>query len=79
MTARAIKKLFSQIPFPGPDVDAEVFNADEIWKYIEHNARELHEGFTKELISVRAAQCSIMSQLILHRTRDVRVSQWSIK
>jgi hypothetical protein len=45
--------LFSQIPFPGPDVDAEVFDADDIWTYIEGNARELQDGFTKDLISVR--------------------------
>ncbi|KAF1921282.1 RNA dependent RNA polymerase-domain-containing protein [Ampelomyces quisqualis] len=39
--ARAVKKLFSQIPFPGPDVDPSVFDVDEIWKFLEDNARAI--------------------------------------
>jgi hypothetical protein len=52
VTARAIKRLFSQIPFPGPDVNAEVFDAEDIWTYIEENAKEPQAPFTKDFISV---------------------------
>jgi hypothetical protein len=50
--ARAVKRLISQIPFPGPDVDALVFEVDEIWKFVEENAREIRAGFAEDLISV---------------------------
>jgi hypothetical protein len=44
--------LFSQIPFPGPDVDAAVFDAEDIWAYIEQNAKESEETFTRDFITV---------------------------
>jgi hypothetical protein len=50
--ARAVKGLFSQIPFPGPDVDPHVFDVDEIWKFLEDNARDIQAGFMEDLISV---------------------------
>ncbi|KAH7410523.1 rna-dependent rna polymerase [Phaeosphaeria sp. MPI-PUGE-AT-0046c] len=51
ITARAIKKLFSQIPFPGPDIDASVFDAQEIWIYIKENEKEIQEECTDEGIT----------------------------
>lgn len=51
-TARAIKKLFSQIPFPGPDTDASVFDSREIWTYIEENEKGIFNEHIKEEISV---------------------------
>ncbi|XXG96387.1 hypothetical protein Hte_002669 [Hypoxylon texense] len=59
-SADAFKKLFSQIPFPGPDVDADTFSLDEIWSYLEDNQREIRQGITKELISERGRQNLIM-------------------
>jgi hypothetical protein len=56
--ARAVKRLTSQIPFPGPDVDASVFEVDEIWKFVEENAREIRAGSAKDLISVSQLQVS---------------------
>lgn len=51
-TARAIKKLFSQIPFPGPDTDQSVFDAREIWKYIQDNERSTQDISVEERVSV---------------------------
>ncbi|KAK7177991.1 RNA-dependent RNA polymerase [Paraphaeosphaeria sporulosa] len=56
ISAEAVKKLFSQVPFPGPDVGESNFDHDEIWRYLEDNERELRQGFTKELISERGRQ-----------------------
>lgn len=47
-----MKKLFSQIPFPGPEIEASVFTVSELWKYLEENEKELRQDFVKELISV---------------------------
>ncbi|OTA57896.1 RdRP-domain-containing protein [Hypoxylon sp. EC38] len=55
-SAGAVKKLFSQIPFPGPDVDASTFGVDEIWSYLETNEKDIREGTAKELISERIGQ-----------------------
>lgn len=59
-SAAAVKKLFSQIPFPGPDVEAVTFSLDEIWSYLETNEKEIRQGLTKELISERGRQNLIM-------------------
>ncbi|KAI1337354.1 RdRP-domain-containing protein [Xylariaceae sp. FL0016] len=56
ISAGAVKKLFSQIPFPAPDIGAENFDAGEIWKYLEANQNEIDRGLTQELISERARQ-----------------------
>ncbi|KAI1860360.1 uncharacterized protein JN550_011512 [Neoarthrinium moseri] len=50
----AIKKLFSQIPFPAPDIDASTFDVDEIVRYIEANEKEIQLNLTKELVSEKA-------------------------
>lgn len=63
--ARAVKRLISQIPFPGPDVDASVFEFDEIWKFVEDNAREIRAGFAEDLISVSKPQVSQSARLLL--------------
>ncbi|KAI1471036.1 RdRP-domain-containing protein [Daldinia caldariorum] len=60
ISARAVKKLFSQIPFPGPSVEASTFNPDEIWSYLEGNEKEIRYGTAKELISERASQSLVM-------------------
>lgn len=59
-SAAAVKKLFSQIPFPGPDVDANTFSLDEIWSCLKDNEKEIRHGITKELISERGRQNLIM-------------------
>ncbi|KAF7533327.1 hypothetical protein G7054_g7182 [Neopestalotiopsis clavispora] len=50
----AIKGLFAQIPFPGPDVDPSWFKADELLTQLEENESEIRLGLTKELISEKA-------------------------
>ncbi|KAI2616222.1 RdRP-domain-containing protein [Hypoxylon sp. NC1633] len=60
LSAGAVKKLFSQIPFPGPNVEASTFSVDEIWSYLENNEKEIRLGIAKELISERARQNLVM-------------------
>ncbi|KAL7623670.1 hypothetical protein AAE478_005222 [Parahypoxylon ruwenzoriense] len=60
ISAGAVKKLFSQIPFPGPDEEASTFTPDEIWSYLEENEKEIRQGIAKELISERASQSLVM-------------------
>ncbi|KAI1800727.1 RdRP-domain-containing protein [Daldinia bambusicola] len=60
ISAGAVKKLFSQIPFPGPSVEASTFSPDEIWSYLESNEKEIRSGTAKELISERASQSLVM-------------------
>ncbi|TGJ87234.1 hypothetical protein E0Z10_g1521 [Xylaria hypoxylon] len=55
-SSRAVKKLFSQIPFPGPHVEAENFDTNEIWSLLETNEKEIQKGLTRELVSERARQ-----------------------
>ncbi|KAI0550393.1 RNA dependent RNA polymerase-domain-containing protein [Xylaria curta] len=54
--ANAVKKLFSQIPFPGPHTEATMFGVKEIWSLLEANEMEIRQGLTKELFSERARQ-----------------------
>ncbi|KAI1736387.1 RNA dependent RNA polymerase-domain-containing protein [Xylaria scruposa] len=54
--ANAVKKLFSQIPFPGPHTEAKMFDVNEIWSLLETNEMEIRQGLTKELFSERARQ-----------------------
>ncbi|KAI3323950.1 RdRP-domain-containing protein [Xylariaceae sp. AK1471] len=56
ISADAVKKLFSQIPFPGPYVEARMFEPDEIWSLLEANEKEIRQGLIKELLSERARQ-----------------------
>ncbi|KAI0834233.1 RdRP-domain-containing protein [Hypoxylon sp. FL0890] len=56
----AVKKLFSQLPFPGPDIDASTFTPDEIWSYLKANENSIRQGTAKELISERIGQNLIM-------------------
>ena len=62
ISAEAVKKLFSQIPFPGLDVKASTFEVDEIWEYLERTEREIQKGLSKELISV-CYNCWLVNQL----------------
>ncbi|KAI2622616.1 RdRP-domain-containing protein [Xylaria nigripes] len=55
-SAHAMKKLFSQIPFPGPYTEASMFDPNEIWSLLEANEKELQQGLYKELLSERARQ-----------------------
>ncbi|KAI0856865.1 RNA dependent RNA polymerase-domain-containing protein [Xylaria cubensis] len=55
-SAHAVKKLFSQIPFPGPHTEATMFDANEILSLLETNEQEIRQGLTKELFSERARQ-----------------------
>ncbi|KAI0401535.1 RNA dependent RNA polymerase-domain-containing protein [Xylaria palmicola] len=55
-SAQAVKKLFSQIPFPGPGTEAKLLSADEIWSLLESNEHEIQLGLTRKLISERARQ-----------------------
>ncbi|KAI1369009.1 RNA dependent RNA polymerase-domain-containing protein [Xylaria arbuscula] len=54
--SQAVRKLFSQIPFPGPYTEARMFNVDEIWSLLESNEKEIRQGLTKDLISDRGRQ-----------------------
>lgn len=55
-SAAAVKKLFSQIPFPGPYTEAKSFHPDTIWALLEANENEIQHGLIKELLSQRARQ-----------------------
>ncbi|KAI8949918.1 RNA dependent RNA polymerase-domain-containing protein [Xylaria longipes] len=55
-SAHAVKKLFSQLPFPGPYTEATMFDVNEIWSLLETNEKEIRQGLTKELFSERARQ-----------------------
>jgi hypothetical protein len=52
ISAEAVRKLISQIPFPGIEIEASVFDTEEIWKYLEKNEEELLSGLHKDLITV---------------------------
>ncbi|KAH9885923.1 rna-dependent rna polymerase [Xylariomycetidae sp. FL2044] len=54
ISAEAIKMLFSQIPFPGPNTEASVFSLEELWSYLKANEEEIRSGLTKTLLSSRA-------------------------
>jgi hypothetical protein len=66
ISIEAIKKLFSQIPFPGLENDASTFGVNELWQYIEENEKELRQGFTKDLISEKGRQNLTM----IHKVRN---------
>ncbi|KAF2963850.1 hypothetical protein GQX73_g9725 [Xylaria multiplex] len=55
-SSRAVKKLFLQIPFPGPYTEAKMFDTDEIWSLLETNEKDIQQGLTRELFSERARQ-----------------------
>ena len=48
-----MKKLFSQLPFPGLEIDASTFGVNEIWGYLEDNEREIREVLGMRVTSVR--------------------------
>lgn len=63
ITLRAVKTLttmltalFQQTPFPGPYIEPENFDLDEIWSFLQSNEEEMRNGLTKELFSERARQ-----------------------
>ncbi|RYP01261.1 hypothetical protein DL764_006264 [Monosporascus ibericus] len=60
ISANAIKKLFSQIPFPGLETEASEFILGELWSYIEANENEVRQGLVSELSSERARQNLVM-------------------
>ncbi|RYP80945.1 hypothetical protein DL769_002223 [Monosporascus sp. CRB-8-3] len=60
ISANAMKKLFSQISFPGPGTDASEFSWRELWSYIETNEKEVRQGLVSELSSERARQNLVM-------------------
>ncbi|RYP64420.1 hypothetical protein DL770_009205 [Monosporascus sp. CRB-9-2] len=60
ISANAIKKLFLQIPFPGPGADASKFSLRELWSCIEANEKEVRQGLLSELSSERARQNLVM-------------------
>ncbi|KAI0420341.1 RNA dependent RNA polymerase-domain-containing protein [Xylaria grammica] len=55
-SSHAVKKLFSQMPFPGPYTEAKMFDTDEIWSLLETNEKEIQQGLARELITERARQ-----------------------
>ncbi|KAI8634474.1 RdRP-domain-containing protein [Xylariaceae sp. FL1651] len=55
-SADAVKKLFSQIPFPGPNTEAKMFDPDELWSLLETNEEQIRQGLIQELFSERARQ-----------------------
>ncbi|KAI1106408.1 RdRP-domain-containing protein [Jackrogersella minutella] len=59
-SAGAVKKLFSQIPFPGPDVEASTFSPNEIWSYLEKNEKNIRRGTAEELVSERIGRNLVM-------------------
>ncbi|KAI1281576.1 RNA dependent RNA polymerase-domain-containing protein [Xylaria sp. FL0933] len=52
----AVKKLFSQIPFPGPYTEPKMLDSEEIWSLLETNEKDIQQGLAKELFSERARQ-----------------------
>ncbi|KAI0025215.1 rna-dependent rna polymerase [Xylariomycetidae sp. FL0641] len=52
-SAEAIKKLFSQVPFAGPEVEASRLDPGEIWNDLLANEKELRQGTIKGLITER--------------------------
>lgn len=60
ISAEAIRKLLSQINFPGVETTASDFDVEEIWRYLEENEDEVQSGLHKELISVsnRPSECT---------------------
>ncbi|RYP53397.1 hypothetical protein DL768_001642 [Monosporascus sp. mg162] len=60
ISANAIKKLFLDIPFPGPGTDASKFNWRELWSRIEANEKDVRQGLVSELSSERARQNLVM-------------------
>lgn len=60
ISANAIKKLMSQIPFPGPGTVASEFSFEEIWSYLEANEKEVRQGLFSELTTERARQNLVM-------------------
>lgn len=60
ISAGAIKKLLSQIRFPGPGTDASEFSPKELWTYIAANEKEIRQGLVSELSSERAQQNLVM-------------------
>ncbi|KAI0147126.1 RdRP-domain-containing protein [Xylariaceae sp. FL1272] len=55
-SAHAVKRLFKDIPFPGPNTDSSNFNAEELWDWLLECEKEISQGLTKELFSERARQ-----------------------
>ncbi|KAI0513140.1 RNA dependent RNA polymerase-domain-containing protein [Xylaria bambusicola] len=55
-SSHAVKKLFSQIPFPGPYTEAKMFDVNDMWSLLESNEKEMRQGLTKGLFSDRARQ-----------------------
>ncbi|KAF2449704.1 RdRP-domain-containing protein [Karstenula rhodostoma CBS 690.94] len=56
ISAEAVRKLISQIPFPAIDINASVFDIEEIWEYLEQDEQELQNGFHKDLITERGRE-----------------------
>ncbi|KAJ4360687.1 uncharacterized protein N0V89_001254 [Didymosphaeria variabile] len=56
VSAEAVRKLLSQIPFPGIDIDASVFDPEKIWDYLEQNEQEIQSGCHKDLITERGRE-----------------------
>lgn len=56
ISARAVKKLFFQLDFPGPEIEASLFDPEHLWIYLQENEKEVREGLRKELVSERARQ-----------------------
>ncbi|KAI1456489.1 RdRP-domain-containing protein [Annulohypoxylon moriforme] len=59
-SAGAVKKLFKQTPFPGPDISASTFNPNDIWSLLESNEKEIRQGTAEELISERVGRNLVM-------------------
>ncbi|KAI5860371.1 RdRP-domain-containing protein [Durotheca rogersii] len=59
-SAAAVKKLFGQTPFPGPETEASSFTPDGIWSYLEENEKKVRLGIEEELITERARQNLVM-------------------
>lgn len=57
----AVKKLFTTIPFPSPDIAASELDAEVILQYLEQYESEIQLGHTKDLISVRRPSSEILA------------------
>ncbi|KAF2271259.1 RdRP-domain-containing protein [Westerdykella ornata] len=49
-------KLFSQIPFPGPEVQASAFDPEEIWTYLLRNEKDIRLGHGNMLLTAKGRQ-----------------------
>ncbi|EMR71798.1 putative rna-dependent rna polymerase protein [Eutypa lata UCREL1] len=82
ISAGAIKKLLSQIRFPGPGTDASEFSPKELWTYIAANEKEIRQGIlrkfpTRTQYFARVQFCEEDGQDLFFNSRVTLEKIWS--